>query len=412
MSFKKLLMIALAAVFMFGAVPGFAADVSELERRLNIVSDELDRMKSSGGSGGGHRTSVHGYGESHWNSAEDTGTKVDHHRFVLGVHSEIADWIHLNMEMDFEHAMTTLEFEFAQLDFLVSDELNFRGGTMLMPMGNLNEFHEPNKFYTAERPDFHKYLIPTSWQQAGGGFFGSSGALSYRMYIVNALQALGDNGRLFKVGQGIRGGRSQIESIKVGDLAVTGRIEYKQPGGQAGFSLYSGNSTGGFISQGGSVTMIVADYKTKRGPVEVDLGITKTWIDDTKEINAACADGSTSSCSDVPQSLFGLLGNVAVHVPELMGKKTNHDVIAFVQYQKLRPYDKMEEGGLGVARHEKNSDVLSFGAAYMPHPYVSLKGTFGVIYYDGDKSTAANANNPGKPGTTKSTFDLALGYQY
>ena len=98
-SFKKLLMIALAAVFLFGAVPGFAADVSELERRLNIVSDELDRIKSSGGSGGGHRTSVHGYGESHWNSTEGQSTKVDHHRFVVGVHSEIADWIHLNMEI-------------------------------------------------------------------------------------------------------------------------------------------------------------------------------------------------------------------------------------------------------------------------------------------------------------------------
>ena len=149
MSFKKLLMIALAAVFLFGAVPGFAADVSELERRLDIVSDELDRMKSSGGGGGiAHRTSVHGYGESHWNSAEDTGTKVDHHRFVLGVHSEITDWIHLNMEMDFEHAMTELEFEFGYLDLMMNDAINFRVGTLLMPVGNINEYHEPNRFYS------------------------------------------------------------------------------------------------------------------------------------------------------------------------------------------------------------------------------------------------------------------------
>ena len=410
MAFKKLLMVALATVFLFGAVPGFAADVSELERRLDIVSDELDRMKSSGGSGGiAHRTSVHGYGESHWNMVEDDGAKVDHHRFVLGVHSEITDWIHLNMEMDFEHAMKTLEFEFAHLDFMVSDNLNFRGGTMLMPMGNLNEFHEPNLFYTAERPNFHKYLIPTSWQQAGGGIFGSSGDISYRLYLVNALQSLGDNGRLFELGEGVRGGRTDIKGIKVGDLAVTGRVEYKQPGGQAGFSLYTGNSTGGRINQGGNVTMIVADYKTKRGAFDVDLGVTKTWIEDTKEINAACGDGTNSSCSDVPQSLFGLLGTFAVHVPELMGNKTTHDVIAYVQYQKLRPYDKMEEGGLGAANHAKNYDVLAFGAAYMPHPKVALKATFGINYYDGEKGTNIN---PGKPGTTKSYFDLALGYQY
>ena len=39
-------------IMLFVAVPGFAADVNELERRLNIVSEELDRLKnSSGGSG-------------------------------------------------------------------------------------------------------------------------------------------------------------------------------------------------------------------------------------------------------------------------------------------------------------------------------------------------------------------------
>ncbi|SVD72723.1 uncharacterized protein METZ01_LOCUS425577, partial [marine metagenome] len=67
------------------------------------------------------------------------------------------------------------------------------------------------------------------------------------------------------------------------------------------------------------------------------------------------------------------------------------------------------EGGLGAANHAKNYDVLAFGAAYMPHPKVALKATFGINYYDGEKGTNIN---PGKPGTTKSYFDLALGYQY
>ena len=117
MDLRKLLMVSLAAVFFFAAVPGFAADVNELERRLDIVSEELDRLKSSGGSGGGiaHRTSVHGYGEMHWSAIEGTQANVDQHRFVIGVHSEITNWIHLNAEIDFEHAAQTLEFEFGYL---------------------------------------------------------------------------------------------------------------------------------------------------------------------------------------------------------------------------------------------------------------------------------------------------------
>jgi hypothetical protein len=72
MNLRKLLMVSLAAVFFFAAVPGFSADVNELERRLDIVSEELDRLKSSGGSSDGiaHRTSVHGYGETHWSDEQ------------------------------------------------------------------------------------------------------------------------------------------------------------------------------------------------------------------------------------------------------------------------------------------------------------------------------------------------------
>ena len=167
MDFRKFLTLPLAVFVLFAAVPGFAVEVNELERRLDIVSEELDRLKnSSGGSGIANRTTVHGYGETLWKAGTDDGAQVDQHRFVIGVHSEISEWIHLNAEIDFEHAATELEFEFGHLDFLVSQQLNFRAGTMLMPMGNLNEFHEPNNFFTVERPDYHSKLIPTTWQQA------------------------------------------------------------------------------------------------------------------------------------------------------------------------------------------------------------------------------------------------------
>ncbi|HIA31677.1 MAG TPA: hypothetical protein EYN83_00115, partial [Nitrospinaceae bacterium] len=58
MDFRKFLIVPLAVFVLFAAVPGFAADVNELERRIDIVSEELDRLKnSSGGSGIVHRTS-------------------------------------------------------------------------------------------------------------------------------------------------------------------------------------------------------------------------------------------------------------------------------------------------------------------------------------------------------------------
>ena len=111
MDFRKFLIAPLAVFVLLAAVPGFAADVNELERRLDIMSEELDRVKnSSGGSGIAHRTSVHGYGEVHLQMPDNAPSVIDAHRFVIGVHSELNSWIHFNAEIDFEHAAQQLEF--------------------------------------------------------------------------------------------------------------------------------------------------------------------------------------------------------------------------------------------------------------------------------------------------------------
>jgi predicted transcriptional regulator len=409
MNYRKLITVTIAMIMISAAVPGFAADVNELERRLDIVSEELDRMKnSSGGSGIAHRTTVHGYGETHWTAATDDAAKVDQHRFVIGVHSEISNWIHLNAEIDFEHAAQELEFEFGHLDFLVSQQLNFRAGTMLMPMGNLNEFHEPNNFYTPERPDFHAKLIPSTWQQAGFGLWGSKGDISYRFYLTNAISSL-DESRYVRQTDFIRKGRSQISSgLLVNDIAVTARVEKKTPGGQAGFSFYTSGTTGDHIEEDGQLTIIEADYKTKRGPWDLDFGIMKGWLEDTEQINNACGTAFGLACTTVaPESAFGMIATLAVHVPELMKMNTIHDVIPFIQYQKVRPND--EEGVGSTHDDNANYDVLTVGAAYKPHPQVALKMAYRSNYYEGDEAAGAKA---GAAGTTVNYFDMAVAYQY
>ena len=214
---RNFLIMVMLGVSFFVAVPGYAADVGELERRIDMLSDELDRVKSSGGGIADH-TSVHGYGEMHMEWSDENRTHIDNHRFVLGVHSELADWVHLNAEIDYEHAAQAIEFEFSYLDFLISDRFNFRAGVMLMPMGNLNEFHEPPLFYSVERPDFHSKLIPTSWQQGGIGVFGQiDDGVNYRVYFVNAVQSIG-TGRsgsagYFRDEDFMRKGRAQLNKI-------------------------------------------------------------------------------------------------------------------------------------------------------------------------------------------------------
>jgi len=410
MNYRKFITVPIAMIMLFVAVPGFASDVNELERRLDIVSDELDKLKnSSGGSGSGimHRTSVHGYGETHWSGDPDGDVLVDQHRFVIGVHSELTDWIHLNAEIDFEHAAQQLEFEFGHLDFLISNTFTIRAGTMLVPMGNLNEFHEPNKFFTPERPEYHSKLIPTTWQQAGAGFLGSSGDISYRMYLTNAVQSMNDS-RKFANSSFIRSGREQLNYSEVGNLAISGRVEKKQPGGQLGFSFYTGGSTGGYISQDGQTTIVELDYKTRRGAFDLDFGIFKGWVEDTAEINAACSTMADAACDGgVPQSAFGFLATLGVHLPQLIGKNTTHDLIPYIQYQKIRPQDEVGEGATDVPK--SNWDVLTVGVSYMPHPQVAIKAAAITKYYGGTEAANARFGDAGSSGTA---FNAAVAYMY
>ena len=275
-----------------------------------------------------------------------------------------------------------------------------------MPMGNLNEFHEPNNFFTVERPEYHSKLIPTTWQQAGFGIHGAQGDFSYRVYLTNAVQSVNDS-RDYNDDSFIRSGREQVNYSEVGNIALSGRLEKKAPGGQVGVSFYTGGSTGSYIPEDGQTTIIELDYKTKRGALDLDFGIFKGWVEDTLEINNACDMDDVACGGDVPQSAFGILMTAGVHVPELMKMNTIHDFIPFIQYQKIRPQDEVGDNATVVP--QSNYDVLTVGVAYKPDPKVALKANYKTIYYGGTE--VANTLY-GAAGTSGSSFNMGVAYQY
>ncbi len=90
-----------------------------------------------------------------------------------------------------------------------------------------------------------------------------------------------------------------------------------------------------------------------------------------------------------------------------MQKKTIHDVIPYVQLQKLRPNDVNGDGA--AYGNGKNYNVVTIGAAYKPHPQVALKAGYRTNYYAGKKAAGAR---PGEQGTDQSYFEFGVGYQY
>lgn len=418
----------------FGALawsgPAFAVDLDQLQRQMDLMADEIESFKFKKGSDGSKpdRVKVHGYGELHYNNRVDANggnSEIDLHRFVIGVHAQLADWIHLNAEIDFEHAAQELEFEFASLDFLIDQKFNVRAGLMLMPVGFLNEFHEPNLYWSVERPEFQSKIIPTTWSGAGAGFFGTPvEGINYRVYFVNSVQSIrpagfgtgagpggngGDGGR-FTGSSGIRSGRQQINELTAEDFSAVGRMELTKlfPGLQLGFSFYAGNTTHDLISEGGFILLLETDMKYRLNWFEMNASVANIDVSDAAAINAYCAtqNGITAgTCTaDIGDNIFGWNVQAGIHVPQLLGMNTAHDVVTWFMFERIRPQDSVPTGTTPTAG--VNFDVYQAGVAYLPTPSVSVK-------LDWQHRRFQNPNfAPGKIGLAADTVNLGVAWMY
>jgi hypothetical protein len=276
---------AVAAVAGVAGLPVWAADttaapqaektsIEALEAKIEVLAEELADLKSEQavpdelvpkeglfGLGPGaskvyrrdRGLSIGGYGDvrfRHFTKNEDGSQDIfDALRFVVYTGYKFNDWLVVNAELEFEHGSTSksgsASVEFMTVDFLLSDAFNIRAGLVLLPMGFLNEVHEPPFYYGASRPDVERQIIPTTWRENGAGIFGrfdlgSAGDLDYRVYAVNGFDATGFSST------GLRGGRQKGSEALSDDWAFVGRLDYDMsalvPGLTFGGSVYAGSA--------------------------------------------------------------------------------------------------------------------------------------------------------------------------
>ena len=110
--------------------------------------------------------------------------ELDVHRMVLLFGYKFNDRTQFFTEIEYEHVQEVY-VEQAFLDFKINNYIHFRGGLMLIPMGIVNEYHEPPGFNGVERPLVDKYIVPTTWREIGVGFTGNlpTATLKYQLYI-------------------------------------------------------------------------------------------------------------------------------------------------------------------------------------------------------------------------------------
>ncbi len=248
---KTHLALALAAL----TPVAFAAPSTEdMWKTIQQQQQEIERLKAqtaqtdakveatasafeNNGSNWMSRTSIGGYGEHHFNHFEDKNDQIDAHRFVVYIGHQYSDTLRFFSEVELEHSLAgegkpgevELEQAFIQWDFVQNHSLTM--GQFLIPVGFLNETHEPDTFYGTERNNVEGRIVPTTWWETGVMLGGEVlPGLSYNLAVHSGLEVPVTGGSAFA----IRSGRQKSAEANAEDLAYTARLKYT---GVAGLEL-------------------------------------------------------------------------------------------------------------------------------------------------------------------------------
>ncbi len=296
--------------------------------------------------------SIGGYGEMLYQNfagttdagvASSTRDNADALRAVLYAGYKFSDRVLFNSETEFEHGSTgaggEASVEFAYLDFLLREDLGIRAGLLLVPMGFINEQHEPTAYLGARRPLVERNVIPATWREMGAGLFGESGPVSWRAYMTTGL-----NSAKFGSG-GIRSGRGNGAQSLAEDFALSGRLDW-QPlvGTTLGAAAYSGNSGQGALVNGSRldarVTLVDVHAESRFRGLQLRGLWTRGSIDEAVRINAL---NKLSGSASVGERFGGWYAEAGYDIGALRGF-AERSITPFVRYERLNTQREVPDG--------------------------------------------------------------------
>jgi len=213
--------ILLFAIFIstFGFSQNTSKDTITTNQQQNAVNTILSSKNSKG-------ITIGGYGQVDYNQPEGKNGKLDVHRFIIFLGYKFSDRVQFVTEIEFEH-VKELFVEQAFLSYSVSNNFNIRGGLMLVPMGIVNEYHEPTTFNGVERPNVDKSIVPSTWSEIGIGVSGrfNEASLRYQAYIFNGFASV-NNGKVLGGLNGLRNGRQKGAESIINTPNFSAKIDY------------------------------------------------------------------------------------------------------------------------------------------------------------------------------------------
>jgi hypothetical protein len=333
-------------------------------------------------------TTVSAYGEIGYShptkSAKDTNTDVQ--RAVIGMQHRFDDRTKMVAEWEWEHAITSSddsgesEVEQLWLEREFDNGIRGRAGLFLMPVGLINQNHEPTAYYGVYRPDVDTKIVPSTWREVGLGLSGdTSFGLNWDVALTTApnlskwdpsstegrdrgpLQSIHGEGQ-FAAARDI-GGVVALNYRGVPGLLVGGSVVYDNIGQQQPDFL------------GNNSKLLMLDLHARYQIAGWDFA--GEWIrgtiSNTEALNASFAASSIPNPTLVPHLFYGGYVQAAYNV----WHKDDYTLVPFVRYEVLNTaagFGSLSAAAGGVKN--PNEKIWTVGASLKIGEGIVLKADY------------------------------------
>jgi hypothetical protein len=326
---------------------------------------------------------------------EERNAVFDPHRFVLTPSYQISDWLIFNSELEFEHGGIDensgssrsrfngeIELEQFFVDILINPHFNIRSlGIDLVPVGRINKYHEPTVFYSTERPELYREIIPSTWFEPSVGVFGKIvEGWDYQLMASTGMEDFipGQSGAGVSATGGFRDARPRLRQADESNPAFSGRLHFSGiPGLDASTSFYATEMQGFNRSQSWvGLADVEFAYRVPRTGLELRGDFAYWHIDKPDNL---VANNDANLLNNVGKAMYGWYAEAAYHFwPEAWrnGRGRDMDLVPFVRYTDIVTQTRLQGNSQKLDDGSANKDFLTVGASWFLNANFVLKADY------------------------------------
>lgn len=349
---------------------------------------------------------VYRYSDPQKYAADKSHGRFDIPHYVIYLGYDFGNGWKMKSEIEFEHTGTgaAVEKEFTEagewevetekggeveieqfwIEKSFLPQLNIRAGHIIVPVGGLNNAHEPLNFFTVYRPEGENTILPSTWHDTGISIWGISGAWTWNVMIVAGLDAfMFDRDNFINAAAG-----SPYEFKVANNYGFAARLDNRSLKGlRMSLSGYAGNSMHNsypndmrdtrYAAVKGTTLIVAFDflYKSKNGNLIVRSNTDYGHVEDAATISTIKRNLTSNNApyrkNPVGEGAFA--SGIEAGYNVLPSDRKNRKLYLFGRYEYYDSYIPAKEQQIYgfTARHR-----IALGLNWLPVPEIAIKAEF------------------------------------